>query len=254
MEVTTRNRSVVHADDPVLGAFDHADFDELWLFGVDLGDGITEDECIAISEFRAKGGGLLVTRDHQDLGSSICKLGGVGAAHFVHSKNLDPDASRHCIDDTFTTDISWPNYHSGANGDYQEIAAVAPVHPLLQDATLPGGQVRYFPAHPHEGAVGKPPAAADARVIARSKSKVSGRDFNLVVAFEGGEDYKGRAVAQSTFHHFADYNWDLSKGAPSFVSEAPGHGYERNPAALDDIHAYVRNLAYWLAPEGKRRS
>ena len=44
-----------------------------------------------------------------------------------------------------------------------------------------------------------------------------------------------------------------TKGAPSFVSEEPGHGYEQNEAALDDIHAYVRNLAYWLAPEGKRR-
>jgi hypothetical protein len=58
----------------------------------------------------------------------------------------------------------------------------------------------------------------------------------------------GRAIAQSSFHHFADYNWDVDLGAPSFVSEAPGEGMKQNPQALQDIQAYVRNLAFWLTP------
>jgi hypothetical protein len=33
----------------------------------------------------------MVTRDHMDLGSSVCMLGGVGAAHYFHSRNPDPD-------------------------------------------------------------------------------------------------------------------------------------------------------------------
>ena len=247
VEVEARNRAVADANDPVLSTIDRSDFDELWLFAVDVGDGITEDECQAISRFRAAGGGLLLTRDHQDLGSSICKLGGVGAAHFFHSKNPDPDRSRHCIDDTYTTAISWPNYHSGANGDYQEIAVVAPLHPLLTADALPEGHIRLFPAHPHEGAVGKPADADEARVIATGKSTTSGREFNLVVVFEGSTEYKGRAVAQSTFHHFADYNWDTRCGAPSFVSEPPGDGMQRVPAALADTHRYVLNVAAWLS-------
>jgi hypothetical protein len=57
----------------------------------------------------------------------------------------------------------------------------------------------------------------------------------------------GRAVAESSFHHFVDYNWDTSAGAPTFVEEAPGDGYEKEPHALEDIKTYVGNLAAWLS-------
>jgi hypothetical protein len=73
------------------------------------------------------------------------------------------------------------------------------------------------------------------------------------VAVESTKDEQGkqlgRVVAQSTFHHFVDYNWDIEKGCPSFVSEPPGNGMKENPHALEDIKTYVRNLALWLAPE-----
>jgi hypothetical protein len=58
----------------------------------------------------------------------------------------------------------------------------------------------------------------------------------------------GRGIAEASFHHFVDYNWDTGKGAPSFVVEPPGDGINREPNALSDIKAYVRNLAIWLAP------
>ncbi|PMU96343.1 hypothetical protein, partial [Pseudomonas sp. GP01-A4] len=92
---------------------DTSSFDELWLFAVDTGDGLDAADCEGITRFRARGGGLLVTRDHMNLGSSVCALGGVGLAHQFHSVNLDPDASRQAIDDIQTSDILWPNYHSG---------------------------------------------------------------------------------------------------------------------------------------------
>ncbi len=167
----------------------------------------------------------MVTRDHMDLGSSICTLGGIGAAHHFHSRNINPDHARHVIDDPYTTYISWPNFHSGANGDYQEFAVAGPAHPVLRG-------VRYLPAHPHEGDVGAPPDDASARVIATGKSKVTGQDFNLAVAFEASEA-GGPAIAQSTFHHFADYNWDTASGCPSFVTEPPGHAIADTPAAQD---------------------
>lgn len=89
------------------------------------------------------------------------------------------------------------------------------------------------------------PEAADARVIATGRSQTTGRSFNLAVAFERGA-HGGPAIAQSTFHHFADYNWDLSSGAPTFVSEIPGDGMAREPQALADTHRYVLNVAAWL--------
>ena len=36
----------------VLSTIDRSDFDELWLFAVDVGDGLTPEDCAAISRFR----------------------------------------------------------------------------------------------------------------------------------------------------------------------------------------------------------
>ncbi|MEJ1968254.1 MAG: hypothetical protein WDN03_06390 [Rhizomicrobium sp.] len=241
--VTMRDRDPPGAPDRVLSTLDRSGFDEAWLFAVDVGDGLTVEDCEGISRFRRGGRGLLVTRDHMDLGSSVCGLGGVGKAHHFHSHNPDPDVSNRAVDDPYTTYISWPNFHSGANGDFQAIEAVGPVHPLL--AAPAGGAVRHLPSHPHKGAVSAP-ADEHARVIARGTSKVTGRRFAIAVAFEPGAT-GGPAIAQSTFHHFADYNWDTRDGAPSFVDEPPGDAIQRTPQALADTHRYALNAAWWLA-------
>jgi hypothetical protein len=245
-DVIARDRSAPGSPDPILSTIDQSDYDELWLFAVDTGDGLDPEDCAAISRFRENGGGLLVTRDHMDLGSSVCTLGGVGEAHFFHSKNPEPDASRRVIDDRETDYILWPNYHSGANGDFQEIDIVGEAHPVLRDPEAPGGLIRYLPAHPHEGAVGAPPMDSSARVIATGTSKVTGRAFNIAVAFEPSAD-GGPALAESTFHHFADYHWDPSRGCPSFVSEPPGNALAHSPEAQQSIRHYAKNLALWLA-------
>ncbi|KAM3106294.1 hypothetical protein [Phormidesmis sp. 146-33] len=252
-EVVSRDReSDSQGDDPILSTLERSPFDQLWLFAVDVGDGITEKDCAGITAFRQRGGGILATRDHMDLGCSICSLAGIGATHFFHSKNPDPDATRHCIDDPYTTYISYPNYHSGRNGDYQAITRLSPVHDLLQNPQSPSGYIDFFPSHPHEGAVGVTAQTPNAQVIATGKSLVTGREFNLAVALEREIDelghHLGRAIAQSTFHHFCDYNWDAQMGCPSFVDEPPGNTMSE-PRAIADIHAYVRNLVLWLAPD-----
>ncbi|WP_293903831.1 hypothetical protein [Phenylobacterium sp.] len=243
VQVTARDRATSGGTtDPVLGALDRSDFDELWLFAVDVGDGLNAEECAAIGRFRKAGGGLMVTRDHMDLGVSICTLGGVGAAHYFHSKNPDPDASRNRRDDPHTLNIDWPNYHSGANGDFQTIELVGAPHPVFRK---PDGPITRLPAHPHEGAVGAPPDDPTARVIARGMSQATNRRFNIAVAFEASAD-GGRALAESTFHHYCDYNLDPRDGCPSFVSEPPGDGMLRDPTALADTVRYFENLARWL--------
>ncbi len=250
-EVTTRNREAdANGNDHVLSTLDASAFDELWLFAIDTGDGLSEADCHGITRFRQRGGGIMATRDHQDLGISLCTLGGIGRAHFFHSKHPEPDTTRHVIDDPHTTSISWPNYHSGANGDYQTIEMTAP-HDLIRNPASPSGFIRFFPAHPHEGAVGVPENEAHACVIATGVSRITARPFNLLVAFESARDDHrntlGRGIAESSFHHLVDYNWDTNLGCPSFLEEAPGDGYKRNPKALEDIKTYVRNAALWLA-------
>jgi hypothetical protein len=93
-------------------------------------------------------------------------LGGVGAAHHFHSKNVDPEIAREGRDDRDTAAIDWPNFHSGSNGDVQEIEIVEPVHPLLRRSD--GEPLRYFPAHPHVGAVSARPAAGSKSILSCS--------------------------------------------------------------------------------------
>ncbi|TDO14863.1 hypothetical protein EV580_3001 [Mycobacterium sp. BK086] len=244
-DVIARNRAR-RGDDPVLSHVDDWGFDLLWLMAVDTGDGLTDAEADAVTRFRRNGCGVLTARDHQNLGCCLARLGSLGQINEFQDITVDQS---HLCDDQDTPTISWPNYHSGANGDYQPVSVDEPVHPLLRTTRTVSGRIEWFPAHPHEGAV-----VADgpcATVVARGRSSASGRHFNLAVALDGETPDGipiGRAVAESTFHHFADYNWDLDSGAPSFVSESPGTQIREDPTRLVIFKDYVRNLADWLHP------
>jgi hypothetical protein len=252
-QVTTRDRETdAEGNDLILSTLGDANFDELWLFALDTGGGLSAKDCAGIKMFHQQGKGIFTTRDHQDMGVCMCGLGSLGALHYFQSKQQHPDENQRCVDDIYTKTISWPNYHSGCNGDYQTITVVEPIHELLNNPKSPSGRIEFFPAHPHEGAVGVPAEAKNTRVIATGKSLVSGRSFNLAVAVERTKDEQGntlgRTLAESTFHHFVDYNWDIDQGCPSFVDELPGNGMKENAKALADIKTYVRNIALWLAP------
>jgi hypothetical protein len=236
-QVTARDRDPLGAPDSVLSSLDRSTHDQLWLFAVDTGNGLDDADRAGILRFRARGGGLMITRDHMDLGCSICSLGSVGAAHVFHTHNIDGPIPP--PDDRDTTYIGWPNFHSGANGDFQHVEAALPMHPVMRD-------VMYLPAHPHEGAVVAPTSEPAARVIATGKSLASRQRFNIAVAFEPSAS-EGPAIAESTFHHFADYNWDPRRGSPDFVSEAPGYALPNTPSAMASVQRYVRNVALWLA-------
>jgi hypothetical protein len=177
----------------------------------------------------------------------------VGRVNQFHDKNVDPSAMR---DDQDTPSISWPNYHSGANGDYQPVFTEEPVHELLRSTRTASGRIEWFPAHPHEGGVSADGPFATA--LAQGRSTATGRHFNLAVVVDGefGPDGRpmGRAVAESTFHHFADYNWDLDCGAPSFVTEQPGTEIKADPSRLAVFKDYVRNIAAWLQAPTSRHT
>jgi hypothetical protein len=242
--VTGRDRDRIGAPDPVLSSLDRSDFDELWLFAVDTGEGLHDDDRAGILRFRSRGGGVMITRDHMDLGCSICELGSLGAAHIFHTHNaLNPVPPP---DDRGTPYIHWPNFHSGANGAAQRVQAELPVHPVMRDTDSETGTVMFLPAHPHEGAVTAPESDPLARVIATGQSLASGKRFNIAVAFERSGD-NGPAIAESTFHHFADYNWDARRGSPNFVTEAPAYQLPGDARAMASVHRYVRNVALWLA-------
>jgi hypothetical protein len=243
--VIARNRVDGADDDPVLSHVDSLGVDQVWLMAVDVGDGLSAADAEAIVRFRHNGGGVLTARDHQNLGCCLLQLGSLGAVNQFHHTVDDPAA---LCDDQDNPDIAWPNYHSGANGDYQPVLSGDPVHELLRTAQTRSGRIEWFPAHPHEGAV-----SADgphASVLAQGRSAHTGRRFNLAVLLDGetAPDGRklGRALAASTFHHFADYNWDIDLGAPDFVTEPPGTGIKDDPYPLQAFKDYIRNVADWL--------
>jgi hypothetical protein len=248
-EVVSRDRETDESgNDVILQRLDETDVDELWLFAVDTGNGLSGNDCHGITRFRQRGGGIFSARDHQDLGISLCSLGGIGAAHYFHSKNPDPDVSRRLRDDPDNKAIDHPNFHSGSNGDFQRINPVGDLHELLRRES--GGPIEYFPAHPHEGAVGAVPDDSSSRVIATGTSTATGRKFNLMVAFERSRDRHGndlgRAIAESSFHHLVDYNWDTDAGCPTFLTESPGRGFKEHPEVINDVKRYAANVAAWL--------
>jgi hypothetical protein len=247
-EVDARDRAADPGGaDPDLAAARAGRYDQVWIFGVDTEDSLAPADVAALDEFRRAGGGLLLTRDHQDLGSCFTALPVVGATQHFQRANREADRARHRVDDTDSAHIGWPNYHSGRNGDAQRITVEEPLHPLVRRAD--GAAIEWLPAHPHEGVVGAPADLGEvARVVARGRSAKTGATFDLVVAIEAGPPSRGgRVVADSSFHHFCDCNWDPAAGAPSFVAEPWGDGMMRSPAAQSDARRYVENIAAWLA-------
>jgi hypothetical protein len=244
-DVTARDREPDgQGNDPVLSSLDSSTFDQLWLMGVDSGDGLCGTDIAGIIAFHARGGGVLTARDHADLGACIRDLGTLGAINHFHNYNPEEEPERRQQDDQDDPDIAWPNYHSGSNGNYQRIDVIEPVHEVLRSDKAPNGVIEFFPAHPHEGAVGAPAGSKNARVIARGHSLQSGRAFNTAVVIEGDA---GRGIAESTFHHFCDLNWDTDRGAPSFVTDKPGDEMKRDPKRFAIFKDYVRNIARWLS-------
>ena len=247
--VDARNRVAPGAPDPVLSTLDQSTYDELWLFAVDVGDGLEAQDCAGIARFRDKGRGLLVARDHMDLGNSICALNGIGDANYFHSRNFDPDPARHRIDDRETSAISWPNYHSGANGDWQAIEATSPPHPVLSDPSAPGGVIRYLPSHPHEGGVGAPANDPTARVIATGRSKTTGAPFNIAVAFEAS-DGRGPALVEFDLPSFRGLQLgsrqrqpQLRVGATRQRPRTIARGHALDPALCSEPRPLARGAA-----------
>jgi hypothetical protein len=248
--VTVRNRADDGAQDPILVELDLLDFDQLWLIAVDGddgGDGLTAAEAYAVRKFRENGGGILTARGHHDVGRSLTKLGSIGRVNKFHDDAGDPAARRGGEDSPY---ISWPNFHSGADGDYQPVLAAEPFHELLRTTRSPIGRIEWFPAHPLEGSVHA--EGPYALALAQGRSTETGYRFNLAVLLDGEltQDGRpmGRALAESSFHHFADYNWDLGRSAPTSVTEAPGVGVGCDPSRLFVFKAYVHNIATWLHP------
>ncbi len=125
-EVTMRDRDPLGAPDSVLPKLDGSDFDEMWLFAVDVGDGLNRRGLRRHLAFspqwsradghpRSHGLGLLCT----DLG--WCRPGSSFSFAQSGSGFHPARGRRRRYGGNFL-----PNYHSGANGDFQRISVADP--------------------------------------------------------------------------------------------------------------------------------
>src|SRR3954453_22889852 len=89
-EVIARNRANRGDDDPVLSHLDELNYDQLWLMGVDVGDGLSAADAYAIPRFRENGGGGLPRACPPGLGFSLSRLGSLGVVNGLHDGNVDP--------------------------------------------------------------------------------------------------------------------------------------------------------------------
>ncbi|NUT53134.1 MAG: hypothetical protein HOV94_38495 [Saccharothrix sp.] len=151
-----------------------ADFDELWLFGVDrrkkpLGD----LEIQVIAEFMQAGGGVFATGDHEDMGWALC--GRLPRVRSMRKWNWEPGDPAD-PDDPYAPPVGTPKRHDTVQRQHEGLLmftlsdqsddipqVISPryylvdrkplgyksvVHPLL---SLGDRVVTKFPDHPHEG-------------------------------------------------------------------------------------------------------
>ena len=144
-------------------------------------------------------------------------------------------------------------------------------HPLLCG---PHGVIRVLPDHPHEGECYEPsnlndsftfdgyttdeyPAGLGPEVIAWShtpgrlvddnKGPLNPRTFGAIGAYDGHRVDRGRIVVDATWHHFFNINLIGELGNPDPIKGVGFDATATGAAVYDDIQAYFRNIAVWLA-------
>ena len=214
-------------------------FGQVWLMAPDFENGPEADFFAALEAAVAAGTHLVIARDHTDLGSCLLALDGC-LAPVTQTQTFQRTWPSLPQDNEYANPscpgIQAPCVVTGQNGGVQ-ICRKRSDHPLLAfDGLFPGHVV--LPAHPHEGVI--IPTAASQQVLLSSYSITSGRE--QITAILDEVPGRGFVLHHSTFHHFADFNIDVERGAPDFVSDPPSRQIADSPVLLQDLQAYVGSV------------
>ena len=217
-------------------------YGQIWLIAPDMDNGPDPGFFRALEDAVTAGTDLVIARDHTDLGSCLLELQGclkeVGQTQTFQRSWPDLPTDREYADEACASIIT-PCVVTGQNGGVQ-ICRQRADHPLLNFAPMIPGHL-VIPAHPHEGVIR--PVGPNQTVLLSSFSITSGREQTTAVVDE--TPGRGMVLHHSTFHHFADYNLDVSAGAPDFVLDPPSSQIADSPALLNDIKAYVRSVVHY---------
>ena len=217
-------------------------FGQIWLIAPDMDNGLDQGFFRALESAVKVGSDLVIARDHTDLGSCLLELQGclndVGQTQTFQRSWPDLPQDREYADEACAAIIT-PCVVTGQNGGVQ-ICRQRADHPLLNFASMIPGHL-VIPAHPHEGVIR--PVGPSQTVLLSSFSITSGREQTTAIVDESPG--RGMVLHHSTFHHFADYNLDVSAGAPAFVLDPPSSQIADSPVLSNDIKAYVRSVVHY---------
>lgn len=220
-------------------------FDQVWLIAPDLDNGPEPGFFQALEAAVAAGTHLVVATDHTDLGSCLLQLEGclrAVARTQIFGRDWPELPSDREYVNAECPGITRPCVVTGQNGGVQ-ICRKRSDHPILAIDTMIEGHL-ILPAHPHEGVL--QPQGPDQQVLLSSHSISSGREQITAVLDEDRSSGRGVVLHHSTFHHFADFNQDVSQGCPSFVLDPPSGQIQNSPILLNDLKAYVSSVVGYL--------
>lgn len=252
-------------------------FDEIWFFGFNLSPDLSQEELTLLDRFMdERQGGVLATGDHFNRGKSIAgQLKRAGKMRQYPAPGSEPKGWNITL-----VERSGESNPFDATDQYDDLGqkvrcTLFPVptplgitrsfrpHPVMCG---PYGPIDVFPDHQHEGEALAPQIDPnDAEwptvnghqelpvVIARGKitnpdADKFGQEIGLVSAYDGHQVNVGRILADSSWHHWFDFNL---LGLPGRNLPDPLSGFDATPegrTVLKNLDAYFLNCATWLAP------
>lgn len=249
-----------------------SEFDQVWLFGINPGSGLSATELPIVESYMNGGGGLFATGDHGTLGSALCSnIPRVRDMRYWENTSANNDVNEVSMTGRRRNDTNRPrvgdatslHFDNQSDNIPQTIAVrtfgSGSPHPLLSISTSvrPSGIIDIMPDHPHEGEC-KPETtftangiAVPTQVIATSfvlggsttnggfggKALTDPHCFPSIAVWDGRLANVGRIVVDSTWHHFVNINLN---GAGSGLTGL-------TTADFNVIRQYFMNISLWIS-------
>ncbi|MCA0233598.1 MAG: hypothetical protein LCH91_24275 [Bacteroidetes bacterium] len=262
------------------------DFDQVWLFGINSGSGLSQSELSVVEAYMNGGGGLFATGDHGNLGSALC--GNIPRVKDMRYWTDTPagasnDANEVSMSGRRRNDTNRPRlgdatslFFDNQSDNIPQTIAVRTFgsgmpHPLLSISTnvRASGIIDIMPDHPHEGEC-KPETSftinnvtVPTQIIATSfvlggsttgggsgKALTDPHCFPSIAVWDGRLASVGRVVVDSTWHHFVNVNLNGvgSQGGMGFTpNDRPGQQSGLATADFNIIRQYFMNISLWMS-------
>lgn len=260
------------------------DFDQVWLFGISSGSGLSTAELPIVESFMDGGGGLFATGDHGSLGSALC--GNIKRVkdmrHWSDYPNSVNTTNEVSMSGKRRNDTNRPSAGSATSVYFDNQSDNIPQqispkiftgglpHPLLSISKTKrsSGIIDIMPDHPHEGECKQETSFTangvniSSQIIATSfvlggsttnggnngKAPTDAHSFPSIAVWDGRSANVGRIVVDSTWHHFVNINLngEGSQGSGFSSNDLAGKQSGLTNNDYTAVRQYFMNIAKWM--------